>query len=75
MANDDSLYALQHINLCRVEIVSFSEWLANRKRCAQRKGANGYEPCHEVLRDQTVLSKDFVGLCGLRKMLRLNQKR
>jgi len=29
---------------------------------------------HEVLRDQTALSKDFVGLCGLRKIVRLNQK-
>jgi len=31
---------------------------------------------HEVtvLRDQTILSKDFVGLCGLREMVRVNQK-
>ena len=27
-----------------------------------------------MLRDQTTLSKDFVGLCGLREMVRLNQK-
>jgi len=26
------------------------------------------------LRDQTALSKDFVAVCGLRKMVRLNQK-